>query len=255
MLAGAAFGQTSNWQLAVSTGFNLSFNQMETIQGEDKYMTNAIRPGGYWSILMKPSLTDKTKLIMGIDHVAYKYHYRYRIDQGNGGAARSTAYIWGFPLGIENTWTSNCIGFSTSYGLKYRINRLGSPFALNASSSVYNPSGELVFSQVLLEDNNLQNNHLIALFLGAELSFHVRENFAVAITLNYNQGLNMHESFRFTARNLKPFEEILTIDQYKYHSKASYLAMGLAFNIYFNQIKNKGKGALINEKQTKVKTD
>ncbi|MDA8979681.1 hypothetical protein N9G63_01435 [Chitinophagales bacterium] len=238
IVACAVFGQKHVWELNVSTGFNLSINRMHTLQGENRFMTNAIRPGGYWSITGKHSFSNKTQLFFGIDQAAYKYHYRYRIDQGNGGAARSSVYIWGLPIGIENLWIKKQIGFSTSYGIKYRFNRFGSPISLKATNSVYNSAGELVYGQVLQEDRYKQNDHLIALILGANVYFFVKERFAVSINLSYTQGLNTHESFHFTANNNNLISETSSIDQYKYNSKASYFALGLGFNIKLNHKQN-----------------
>ncbi|MBL6876377.1 MAG: hypothetical protein ISR01_06255 [Chitinophagales bacterium] len=225
--------QPGNWQIDINTGFNLSFNQMKCLQGNKENMSNTIRPGGWWSLLFKYPIHENTMIHTGIGSSAYKYQYRYRIDQGNGEGSKGQAYIWEIPLGIENIWKRAFIEFSSVYGIKYSLNRLGAPFNLESTSQVFNPNGELVYEQHLREFSNPQNNHMASLYVTSKLTFKLRSRFTLAISLGYNQGLNQHESFLFEAINIKPLENNRKIDRYAYSTKRSYLHAGLVFNCLF----------------------
>ncbi|MEJ6695104.1 MAG: hypothetical protein QNK51_04685 [Chitinophagales bacterium] len=225
--------QEGNWQMDINTGFNLSLNQMKCLQGNKENMSNTIRPGGWWSLLFKYLIHENTMLHTGIGSSAYKYQYRYRIDQGNGGGSKGQAYIWEIPFGIENQWTNAFIGFSSAYGIKYSLNRLGAPFNLESTSQVFNPNGEVVYEQHLREFGNHQNNHMASLYVLTKMTFKLKSRFTLAVSLGYNQGLNQHESFLFEAINIKPLENNSQVDRYVYSTQRSYLQAGLVFNYLF----------------------
>lgn len=230
--------QAGSWQVETEFGFNLSVNQMKTLEGESTNMSNTIRPGGYWSVLGKYQFNTRSSILFGLDQAAYKYQYRYRIDRSGGSGSMSTVYIWGFPLGLEHTWFStDQLALATSYGIKYRINRLASPISLEASSQLFNLDNQLVFTQELKEYEFRQNNHLLAMFLSAKLSFRIKPSLWLAIKASYNQGLQKHESFRFLAKNSYLLENRTTTDKYYYFSRVSYFALGVSLAYTFKNNK------------------
>jgi hypothetical protein len=242
------FAQKGAWSVHSDLGLNISFNRMTTIIGTRDYMLNKKMLSGSWGLGVKYQFSEKNLLSLGFDHVAYSYHYSYQHDNGAGAGAQSSVFIWGFPIGIEHIWLQNdCIQFTTGYGLKYRINRLGSPFAYASYKEQYNRNDQLIFSQNIKEYDFTQTNHLFALFTYAQFNFKLSKKVQLGFQLSYNQGLNKHESFKFEAINRLPLEDAISIDQYQYSSKASYLGFGLKLNYMFLK---KEKSIIHFEKET-----
>lgn len=227
------FSQEAKWQIESNLGFNLSINQMKTLEGNANNMANSIIPGGYWSILAKRMLNKKMTLRFGVDHAAYKYLYKYRLDYAGGTSSTAKVFIWGFPIGIEHTWLGENFNIGAGYGVKYRINRSGSPFSLEATNQAFNLSNELVLHQELKEYEVTQQSHLLSIFVYTQLIFQIKTRFQLTVQIAYNQGLNTHESFKFESINQYPLERRMEIDRYQYSSRVNYLSGGLGFTYSF----------------------
>ena len=228
--------QKHSWSLHSELGINLSLNQMKTTFGNSAYMHNKKTMSGYWGLGASYQFSDKSLLSFGVDHVAYTYHYYYNHDNGAGTGSKSSVFIWGFPLGLENIWLQNeCLQLSTGYGIKYRLNRLGSPFSYESSKELYDHKGQLIFSQNVKEYGHEQQNHLISLFAYAQFSFKIKKRLYLGFKLSYNQGLNTHESFKFEAMNSFPIEDKILTDRYEYSTKGSYISFGISWTYIFQK--------------------
>jgi hypothetical protein len=225
------WAQKNTWSIHSDLGFNLSFNQMKTVAGNADFMHNKKTMSGYWSVGGKYQFSNKSLVSFGVDHSAYTYHYFYNHSNGAGVGSKASVFIWGFPIGLENIWLQNeCIQFSTGYGFKYRLNRLGSPFSFESFKELYDHTGQLIFSQDIKEYDHQQQQHLMSLFAYAQFFFKIKEKLQLGFKLSYNQGLNTHESFRFEAVNRLPLAEVVLNDKYNYTSKASYLSFGISWS-------------------------
>jgi hypothetical protein len=211
---------------------------MKTSTGNPTSMHNKKTMSGYWGLGTSYQFSKRSLLSFGVDHVAYTYHYYYNYINGAGAGSKSSVFIWGFPVGLENIWLQNdCIQFSTGYGFKYRLNRLSSPFSFESSKHLYNQNDQLIYSQAIKEYDQQQQNHLISLFAFAQFSFKIKEGLLLGFKLSYNQGLNTHESFQFEAINSLPLEDEILSDRYVYSSKASYISFGISMTYIFKKKK------------------
>lgn len=228
------FAQKNTWSVYSELGFNLSLNHIHTRSGNPSYMHNKKTMSGNWGLGVAYQFNKRSLLTLGLDHAAYTYHYYYNYANGAGAGSKSSVFIWGFPVGLANNWLQNeCMQFSTGYGLKYRLNRLGSPFGLESFKEEYNRGGQLIFSQETREFNQQQQNHLLAAFVYAQFLFKVKESIHLGFKFCYNQGLNTHESFEFEAINRLPLQDLILEDRYQYSSKASYISLGISFHYVF----------------------
>lgn len=230
--------QKNSWRISLGSGTNISFNRMTAIVGDDTFLNHKKPIGGYWEINGAYQFAKRTAFTFGVDHVAYKFSYKYGKFRGPSTAAQTQIYVWGFPLGLETNWfVDHKFAFTTGYGLKYRINNFGYAIPRDRAVNDVDENG-VVIEQFRHRDYNYQqNDHMIALFLSTQFIYKVKPFLNLGIKLTYNQGLNIHESFILETSYIYPQENRREDNIFSYESRVSYFSAGFTMQYIFTKQK------------------
>lgn len=226
--------QKKSWRVGIGSGMNVSVNRMTPIAGNDEFLTFTKPIGGYWEVNGAYQFAKRTAFTFGVDHVAYKFYYKYGKFRGPSVAAQAQIYVLGFPLGIENYWLKDrrfeCI---TGYGFKYRINKFGIPFSIDNLANIQDQNGNIIEQFRYRDAAVKQNDHMIALFLYTQFVYKIKPFLHLGIKLAYNQGLTVHESFILETSYTYPQENRREDNNFIYESKVSYFSAGFTLNYIF----------------------